>query len=102
MDHDEEQVSNDMYSFLQLFFQGHPEYQKQPFFVFGESYCGHYVPAVTHKIWANNKVPPKGAITINLKGTAVGNGLTDPYTQFAAYPAMAISTNGHSAAVGPL
>ncbi|KAF1778439.1 Alpha/Beta hydrolase fold [Phytophthora cactorum] len=27
------------------FFQAKPEYQKLPFYVFGESYAGHYVPA---------------------------------------------------------
>ena len=29
-------------------------------------------------------------------------GLTDPKTQYQYYPAMAISTNGHKAAVGAL
>ena len=50
-DTDEDGVATDMYDFLQQFMQAHPEYNKLPFFTFGESYAGHYVPAVTHRIW---------------------------------------------------
>ena len=89
-------VARDMYDFLQQFMTGHPQYSKAPFFAFGESYAGHYIPAVTHAIWLNNQNLPKGAVHINLKGTSVGNGLTDPAIQYAAYPAMAKSTNHHA------
>eukprot|EP01050_Picozoa_sp_SAG11_P050474 SAG11_NODE_28146_length_325_cov_0.632743_1_plen_108_part_11 len=92
-------VSNDMYDFLQQFMQGHPQYAKLPFFAIGESYGGHYVPATTHRIWLNNKNLAPGNVRINLKGTAVGNGLTDPEIQYRYYPAMASSTNGHGAAI---
>ena len=79
--------------------QAHPEYNKLPFFTFGESYAGHYVPAVTHRIWKNNNALPTGAITINLKGTAVGNGLTAPEEQYKWYAEMARSTNHHQSVV---
>eukprot|EP00494_Astrolonche_serrata_P030904 UN31172 len=95
MDHDEEGVATDMYDFLQQFFKAHSEYAKLPFFAFGESYAGHYIPAVTHKIRKNNNNLPAGAININLKGTSVGNGLTDPEIQYAYYPEMCKSTNNH-------
>eukprot|EP00658_Telonema_sp_P-2_P006977 TRINITY_DN1260_c0_g1_i2.p1 TRINITY_DN1260_c0_g1~~TRINITY_DN1260_c0_g1_i2.p1 ORF type:complete len:250 (-),score=79.62 TRINITY_DN1260_c0_g1_i2:21-770(-) len=85
MDHDEVGVANDMYDFLQQFFQGHSKYAKLPFYAVGESYAGHYVPAVTHKIWENNRNLPSGAIKINHQGTAVGNGLTDPLIQYKYY-----------------
>jgi carboxypeptidase C (cathepsin A) len=39
LDHNEVGVADDMYSFLQLFFKAHPQYQKLPFFAFGESYA---------------------------------------------------------------
>lgn len=67
LDSNEVQVSEDMYDFLQQFLQGHPQYAKLPFFAFGESYAGHYIPAVTHRIWLNNQNLPAGAIHINLK-----------------------------------
>lgn len=98
-DKDEAGVSRDMYDFLQKFFQAHAEYAKLPFYVFGESYAGHYVPAVTHKIWENNQALPAGAIHLNLIGTSVGNGLTDPAIQYKYYADMAISTNDHKPAV---
>lgn len=99
MDSNEKQVSNDMYDFLQQFYQGHPQYLNNSFFAFGESYAGHYIPSVTHKIWENNKNLPAGAVNINLKGTSVGNGLTDPEVQYKYYPEMISSSNGHEPAV---
>jgi cathepsin A (carboxypeptidase C) len=100
MDHNEAGVASDMYDFLQQFMQTHSEYSKLPFFAVGESYAGHYIPAVTHKIWANNKNIPSGAIKINHQGTAVGNGLTNPLIQYKYYKDMIVSTNGHKPAVG--
>ena len=57
------------------------------------------MPAVTHKIWQNNQQLPAGAIPINLRGTSVGNGLTNPSIQYQYYADMAISTNDHAPAV---
>ena len=51
-------------------------------------------------MWKNNKALPPGAIKIQLKGTSIGNGLTDPLIQYKYYKDMIISTNGHKAAVG--
>jgi len=92
----EKGVARDMYDFLQQFYKAHAQYQPLDFFAFGESYAGHYVPAVTHLIWQNNNKLPPAAVTINLKGTAVGNGLTDPEIQYGYYPQMAASSNGHA------
>jgi len=95
-------VARDMYDFLQHFFQAHPQYAKLPFFAFGESYAGHYIPAVTHAIWQHNLALPPHAVHINLVGTSVGNGLTNPSIQYAHYAEMAISTNHHKPAVSNL
>jgi len=100
LDHNEAGVAADMYDFLQQFFKAHSSLASLDFFVVGESYAGHYVPAVTHQIWKNNKALPDGAITIKLKGTSVGNGLTDPLIQYKYYKDMIISTNHHKPAVG--
>ncbi|CAK4084656.1 unnamed protein product [Aphanomyces euteiches] len=88
-DTNEEMVGNDMYHFLQEFFQTHPEYAKNDFYVFGESYAGHYVPAVAHRIYKGNKEQkdPK----IQLKGIGIGNGLTVPEIQYEWYPEMAFN-----------
>jgi cathepsin A (carboxypeptidase C) len=97
-DYNEEMISEDAYFFLQKFYASHPEYSENPLTVIGESYGGHYAPAVAHKIWTNNQklenhqMKNKDAdalMHINLAGLAVGNGLTDPYVQYAYYPEMA-------------
>lgn len=99
MDHNEAGVATDMYDFLQQFMKTHSQYASLPFYAVGESYAGHYVPAVTHKVWQNNQNLPAGAIKINLKGTSVGNGLTQPSIQYKYYADMAVSTNDHKPAV---
>merc|ERR1711968_422414 len=87
-DHDEEGVRDDMWHFLQEFFSAHPEYAAQSFYVFGESYGGHYAPNVAYRVWQGNQAG-EGSVRINLKGVAVGNGLTDPSVQYQWYGQMA-------------
>jgi carboxypeptidase C (cathepsin A) len=48
----------------------------------GESYAGHYVPAICNKIVGENR---KGGFQIPLVGMAIGNGLTDPLKQYPKY-----------------
>ena len=90
----EEEVSEDMYWFLQEFFYtAHPEFmaKNNEFHVFGESYGGHYAPATAHKIFKRNQevgVNPNYK-PINLVGLGVGNGLTVPKIQYQFYPETA-------------
>jgi len=91
-DTDEAGVSADMYTFLTEFLTKYDEYAKLPFVVFGESYGGHYVPAVAHRVWKNNQNPPAGAPHINLSGVGVGNGLTDPVIQYEYYAEKAYNS----------
>lgn len=88
-DYNEEMISEDAYYFLQQFLKEHPEYSSNPLFVVGESYGGHYAPAIAHKVWTKNKNVEEGLISINLGGLAIGNGLTDPIEQYKWYPEMA-------------
>ena len=69
----------------------HPELADRPFYVTGESYAGHYVPAVSHRVWLANK--NKEGRPINLHGIAIGNGLTSPKIQFPAYADYALQNN---------
>ncbi|GJZ89880.1 serine carboxypeptidase-like protein [Tanacetum coccineum] len=86
--HDEQGISDDLYDFLQAFFKEHPEYAKNDFFITGESYAGHYIPAFAARVHQGNKA--KEGIHINLKGFAIGNGLTDPLVQYKAYTDYAL------------
>ncbi|CAA3022956.1 serine carboxypeptidase-like [Olea europaea subsp. europaea] len=88
MRHGEEGVSNDLYDFLQAFFKEHPQYANNDFYITGESYAGHYIPAFAARVHQGNK--NKEGIHINLKGFAIGNGLTNPEIQYKAYPDYAL------------
>lgn len=90
-DSNEEMISEDAYYFLLAFFESNPEYSQNPLTIVGESYGGHYAPAVAHKVWTKNKTSD---IKINLAGLAIGNGLTNPYEQYKYYPEMAVN-NSH-------
>ncbi|KAJ6395307.1 hypothetical protein OIU77_020548 [Salix suchowensis] len=86
--HDETGVSNDLYDFLQAFFKEHPQLAKNEFYITGESYAGHYIPAFASRVHQGNK--KKEGIHINLKGFAIGNGLTQPEIQYKAYTDYAL------------
>jgi cathepsin A (carboxypeptidase C) len=95
-------AGEDVHAFLQLFIQTYPKYAKLPFHVTGESYAGHYIPAIGKVILDNNEMIKKtdsvgimssnGVSKINLASLAIGNGLTDPLVQYEYYPDMACDT----------
>ncbi|XP_026804092.1 venom serine carboxypeptidase-like [Rhopalosiphum maidis] len=75
---DQTAVARNLYAALVQFFELFPEYRNNDFYVTGESFAGHYVPAISYTIHQNNL----GAkVKINLKGLAIGNGLVDPINQ---------------------
>ncbi|CAN1339472.1 Serine carboxypeptidase-like 49 [Linum perenne] len=73
---------------LHAFFTEHPELAENDFYITGESYAGHYIPAFASRVHRGNK--NNEGIHINLKGFAIGNGLTDPAVQYKAYPDFAL------------
>lgn len=86
-------ASKDIYALLTLFFKQFPEYAKQDFHIAGESYAGHYIPVFTAEILSHKDR------NINLKSSAIGNGLTDPLTQYEHYRPMACGDGGYPAVV---
>mmetsp|Transcript_58376 Transcript_58376/g.92782 ORF Transcript_58376/g.92782 Transcript_58376/m.92782 type:complete len:463 (+) Transcript_58376:66-1454(+) len=87
----EQQIAEDMWAFLQNFITQYPKYFKNGFYVIGESYGGHYVPNVMNYVWKQNNAG--SGTNIPLKGFGIGNGLTDPYIQFAWYATMAYNSS---------
>eukprot|EP00698_Gefionella_okellyi_P009143 TRINITY_DN22_c0_g1_i1.p1 TRINITY_DN22_c0_g1~~TRINITY_DN22_c0_g1_i1.p1 ORF type:complete len:430 (+),score=98.25 TRINITY_DN22_c0_g1_i1:62-1351(+) len=83
---DEKQIANDLYIFLQELLFQFPQYRKLDFFVTGESYAGHYVPALATRIVEGNA---HDANKINLQGIAIGNGWVDPKIQYGQYAQFA-------------
>ncbi|CAG8786272.1 11529_t:CDS:2, partial [Racocetra persica] len=81
----------DVYVFLQLFFKEFPKYAKLDFHIAGESYAGHYIPAIASDIDKFNKDnnATKNLTHVNLESILIGNGLVSPLVQFKYYPDMA-------------
>ncbi|KAM4059140.1 serine carboxypeptidase [Hirsutella rhossiliensis] len=82
-------ASKDVYALLTLFFHEFPQYAKQDFHIAGESYAGHYIPIFSQDILAHKDR------NINLKSAMIGNGLTDPLTQYRYYKPMACGEGGY-------
>jgi serine carboxypeptidase-like clade 4 len=82
----EDQVAEDMWEFLQAFMAQFPQYATLDFFVTGESYAGHYVPAIASRIMSGNQaLAQSDGVRIMLQGFAIGNGLVDPAVQYSDY-----------------
>jgi len=93
-DSGEEMIGEDAYYFFQAFMKDHPEYAKNPLYIIGESYGGHYVPAIAHRIWKGNQDLCDNCIELNYAGLSIGNGLTAPEEQYPLYPEM-VWNNSH-------
>jgi len=94
-DSNEDTVAEDMYQFLQALFQAMPQYNKK-FFITGESYAGHFIPAITSRIFKANQQTGNGDVKIELKGMGIGNGLTNVQEQYKWYPDMMCKGGGHA------
>ncbi|CAN8293387.1 unnamed protein product [Cochlearia groenlandica] len=74
------QVAEHLYAALTEFIEQNQGFENRPVYITGESYAGKYVPAIGYYIL---KEKPNGKV--NLKGLAIGNGLTDPLTQIKTH-----------------
>jgi len=71
-------VTDNLYEFLQQWYKLFPEYQGNPFYAFGESYAGKFVPAITKRIHEQNS-GGHDVIPINIGGMGIGDGWMSPY-----------------------
>lgn len=96
----EDEMASDMWEFLTSFMQQYKaqgrDYSQLPFHVIGESYAGHYVPALSAKIVRESSAS-NATFKLNYVGSAIGNGLVDPQVQFGQYANYLDEYNG----VGP-
>lgn len=79
----EDETVEYFYTFLMNFYKALPQYKKNDLYISGESYGGHWVPAVAHRVLQG------GLENAPLKGILVGNGLTEPEEQYNWYWKMA-------------
>eukprot|EP00998_Keelungia_sp_KM082_P002088 NODE_1252_length_1408_cov_58.128806_g1241_i0.p1 GENE.NODE_1252_length_1408_cov_58.128806_g1241_i0~~NODE_1252_length_1408_cov_58.128806_g1241_i0.p1 ORF type:complete len:447 (+),score=70.97 NODE_1252_length_1408_cov_58.128806_g1241_i0:48-1343(+) len=66
-----EGMAEQLHGVLEKFFSAYPQYSTQAFFITGESYGGHYIPALASYIISN---ATNSSLLPRLKGIAVGNG----------------------------
>ena len=59
-----------MLDFLRAFLDAYPEFAENDLYITGESYGGHYVPAVAYEVWKYNRGGT--GKRINFKGFAIG------------------------------
>jgi cathepsin A (carboxypeptidase C) len=76
----ETEVAEDAAKLLRGFLEQNPSYKGRDFYITGESYAGHYVPAISYYL-----LNEATDIELTLKGLAIGNGLTDPFAQYPMY-----------------
>ncbi|EPS93871.1 hypothetical protein FOMPIDRAFT_1026396 [Fomitopsis schrenkii] len=88
-------AGKDVHAFLQLFLGRFSKYADAPFHIAAESYGGTYAPNIASIIHNENKalaaataldVSAPGVVHINLASVMLGNGLTNPYVQYASIP----------------
>lgn len=77
-----------MKTFLDGFVSANPEYKGRDFYITGESYAGHYIPAIGYYLSHNVTDLP-----LNFKGVAIGNGWVDPIVQYPQYAEFAYENN---------
>mmetsp|Transcript_23261 Transcript_23261/g.20140 ORF Transcript_23261/g.20140 Transcript_23261/m.20140 type:complete len:93 (+) Transcript_23261:539-817(+) len=66
------------------------EFVNTPLYIFGESFAGHYIPAIGKAIIQHNQQAESGQ-KIPIDGVGIGNGWTDPINQFTLNDAFGYS-----------
>lgn len=95
-----QEAAADVWSFLQIFFADSrfSKYQEHDFAIWTESYGGHYGPTFAAYFLVQNAAIANGSISglpINLRFLGVGDGLTDPLSQYPGYLEYAASNPYH-------
>ncbi|KAF8500344.1 alpha/beta-hydrolase [Russula emetica] len=90
----------DVWQFLQIWFADprFSKYSNREFGIWTESYGGHYAPTSAAYFLQQNDAIRKGSVKgeiINLKILGIGNGLTDPLSQYPGYIQYAQSNPYH-------
>ena len=89
-DSTEDEIAANIKTFIDGFLVANPEFRGRDFFITGESYAGHYIPAIAYHFV---KEIPAGSLGLNFKGIAIGNGWVDPVVQYPQYAEFAYENN---------
>jgi carboxypeptidase C (cathepsin A) len=96
-----EEAAADVWTFLQIFLSDSrfSSLQSHDLAIWTESYGGHYGPTFAAYFLSQNEAIAQGkisGITLNLKTLGVGDGLTDPLSQYPGYITYAGSNPYHT------
>ncbi|KAI5965649.1 uncharacterized protein KGF55_001011 [Candida pseudojiufengensis] len=83
-------LTQQIYIFLEFFFDKFPQYRTNKFHIAGESYAGHYIPNLLNQLKKNWHT-----ITFEVESVLIGNGIIDPLVQIGAYEPMACGKGGY-------
>ncbi|KAJ3558811.1 hypothetical protein NP233_g11424 [Leucocoprinus birnbaumii] len=91
----------DVWSFMQIFLADSrfSKYKANNLAIWTESYGGHYGPTFAAHFLAQNAAIDKGTVSgtkLNLKVLGVGDGLTDPLSQYPGYITYAANNPYHA------
>eukprot|EP01105_Mastigella_eilhardi_P007520 TRINITY_DN18961_c0_g1_i1.p1 TRINITY_DN18961_c0_g1~~TRINITY_DN18961_c0_g1_i1.p1 ORF type:complete len:416 (-),score=134.81 TRINITY_DN18961_c0_g1_i1:80-1327(-) len=78
----EQDLAAELYTALVNWFDEFPQYAKNPFFIFGESYAGKYIPSIATYIHEKNAAQ---GFKINMRGIGIGDGWMYPASQTRSY-----------------
>ena len=76
-------------NFMDNFYKTWPSLKKNPLYITGESFAGHYIPAFARTILMNTTW--KSDTGVVLTGVAIGDGWIDPVNQFNFYDSLLYS-----------
>ncbi|KAF9046814.1 serine carboxypeptidase [Hymenopellis radicata] len=96
-----QEAASDVWDFLQIFLADDrfAHLQQNALAIWTESYGGHYGPTFAAHFLAQNTAIAAGTVdglTLNLKVLGVGDGLTDPLSQYPGYISYAASNPYHT------
>ncbi|CAK9093150.1 Carboxypeptidase Y homolog A [Durusdinium trenchii] len=86
--YDEKGVSQRMLAFMQNFYGVYPELLRAPLYITGESFAGHFIPAVATALL---EAFDAGNPVARLHGVAMGNAWVSPASQYGSKPWMAFT-----------
>jgi serine carboxypeptidase-like clade 4 len=78
-----QQMADELYIVITTVLSTFNHLQKLPFYAFGESYAGHWIPAISERILIGNR--ERQGSPVNMQGLAIGNGMTFPLKQYSKY-----------------
>jgi cathepsin A (carboxypeptidase C) len=82
----EKGVAENFHIFLTKFYSIYPEYRTRSLYIAGESFGGHYIPAIAAYL---EEVTP----SFPLKGLLIGNGWVNPKLQYPSYETFALQNH---------